>query len=87
LEIREKALGPDHPSTANSLKNLGLFYAKRGRLLQAEPLLRRALAIAEKAVGIEDPKTTRLAQTYSQVLQKLGRAHEAHNLRKRCEKR
>ena len=33
LEIREKALGLEHPDTAVSLNNLGTLYANRGRLL------------------------------------------------------
>jgi hypothetical protein len=51
LAIREKALGPEHPSTAMSLNNLaGLLYAQ-GDLAGARPLLERALSIEEKALG------------------------------------
>ncbi len=50
LEIREKALGPDHPDVANSLNNLASLYDEQGRYGEAEPLLKRALTILEKAL-------------------------------------
>src|SRR5688572_21745800 len=56
LEIREKALGPEHPVTATSLNNLAMLYYATGAYAQAEPLLKRALEIREKALGPEHPK-------------------------------
>ena len=56
LAITEKALGPEHPSTATCLSNLaGLLYA-RGDLPGARPLIERALAIDEKVYGLEHPE-------------------------------
>ena len=40
LAIREKALGPDHPDTAQSLNNLAELYDTQGRYDEAEPLYR-----------------------------------------------
>jgi tetratricopeptide (TPR) repeat protein len=57
LAIDEKALGPEHPSTAISLNNLGSLLKARGDLAGAEPLYRRALAIDEKALGPDHPYT------------------------------
>ena len=57
LAIRERALGPDHPDTAQSLNNLAELYHSQGRLNEAEPLLQRALAIAEQALGPAHPHT------------------------------
>ena len=37
------------------LNTLALLYANQGRYAEAEPLLRRALAINEKALGSEHP--------------------------------
>jgi tetratricopeptide (TPR) repeat protein len=51
LAIREKALGPEHPSTATSLNNLALLYDSMGDYAKAEPLYQRSLAIREKALG------------------------------------
>ena len=55
LEIREKALGPEHPDTANSLNNLALLYQVMGAYEQALPLYQRALKIIEKSLGPEHP--------------------------------
>ena len=51
LDIREKALGLDHPDVALALHNLGFIYNAQGRYAEAEPLLRRALIIRETALG------------------------------------
>jgi CHAT domain-containing protein len=55
LELREKALGPEHPDVAQSLHNLALIYRFKGDYAKAEPLFQRALAIWEKALGPEHP--------------------------------
>jgi tetratricopeptide (TPR) repeat protein len=41
LAIREKALGPDHPSTVLSVRNYALFLRERGRAAEAEKLQAR----------------------------------------------
>jgi len=55
LELREKALGPEHPDVARSLNNLAALYWKKGDYAKAEPLYQRALAIREKTLGPEHP--------------------------------
>ena len=55
LDIREKALGPDHPLVGTSLNNLAELYRSHGRYAEAEPLYERSLAIREKALGPEHP--------------------------------
>jgi tetratricopeptide (TPR) repeat protein len=51
LTIREQALGPTHPDTAQSLNNLAVLLLDQGELAVARPLLERALAIKEQALG------------------------------------
>ena len=51
LDIREEALGPDHPDVALTLHNLGFIYNAQGRYTEAKPLLQRALIIRETALG------------------------------------
>ena len=46
--IFEKALGPEHPNVATSLNNLAALYDSEGRYADAEPFLKRSLAIFEK---------------------------------------
>src|SRR6266508_1201029 len=55
LELREKALGPDHPDVAQSLHNLAIIHRLKGDYAKAEPLFQRALDIKEKALGPESP--------------------------------
>jgi tetratricopeptide (TPR) repeat protein len=43
LAIREKAFGHEHPETAQSLHNLALVLQAQGNLIEARPLLERAL--------------------------------------------
>ena len=44
LVIREKALGPVHPTVATSLNNLASLYQDQGNYGAAEPLFKRAFA-------------------------------------------
>ena len=48
LAITEKALGPEHPTTATSLNNLAGLLQDQGDLAAARPLYERALAIKEQ---------------------------------------
>ncbi|SLM38133.1 tpr repeat protein [Lasallia pustulata] len=43
LEGREKAWGPEHTSTLDTGHNLGLVYARQGKMAEAEAMYRRAL--------------------------------------------
>ena len=43
--------GSEHPNTATSLNNLAELYRAQGRYGEAEPLMKRALASDEKALG------------------------------------
>ena len=45
LEIDEATYGPDHPSVGIRLSNLPTLLLATNRLWEAEPLMRRALAI------------------------------------------
>jgi tetratricopeptide (TPR) repeat protein len=57
IAIKEKTLGPEHPSLALSLLNLGSHFKGLDQFAEAEPYLRRALAIQEKALGADHPET------------------------------
>jgi tetratricopeptide (TPR) repeat protein len=65
LAIREKALGVDHPSTANTLSDLSLLEFYEHRYGEAERFAERALPIQEKAYGSE-------SLTVSTTLNRLG---------------
>lgn len=53
LDMREAALGPDHPDVAAALVALGNVYRMQNRASEAAPFYRRALAIQERALGAE----------------------------------
>ena len=55
VDNSEKALGPNHPNVAFSLNNLAALYASQGRYADAEPLLKRALAVRETVLGPSHP--------------------------------
>jgi tetratricopeptide (TPR) repeat protein len=55
LEIREHALGPNHPDVANSLDDLAIIYQNQGRYAEALPLIQRSLEIREHALGPNHP--------------------------------
>ena len=51
----EGRLGPDHFDLVYGINNLGLIYISLHRHSEAEPLLKRALAIRERALGPDHP--------------------------------
>ena len=53
----ERVLGPEHPSTASSLNNLGEIYRFQGRYREAEPLYKRSLGTITKVLGPDHPDT------------------------------
>ena len=63
LAIREKALGPDHPTVATSSNNLAHSYDAQGRYAEAEPLYKRALAIRRRRWARTIPLSPRASIT------------------------
>jgi hypothetical protein len=57
LAGKEKAWGPEHTSTLDTVNNLGILYADQGRHKDAEMMYNRALAGFEKAWGPEHTST------------------------------
>ena len=72
LAVREKVLGPEHPSTAESLNNFAVWLQTLGDLAGARPLHERALAIREKTLGPEHPGTAYSLANLAKLLQTLG---------------
>jgi tetratricopeptide (TPR) repeat protein len=73
----EKALGPEHPNVATSLSNLAGLYQAQGRYADAEPLLKRALAIQEKALGPDHPDVARSLNNLATLFTAEGRYADA----------
>lgn len=68
----------------NALNKLGLIYLQTGRYVDAEPLLRRAASILEKAVGIDDPRLAACLSNLAQLCRKQGKYLEAKRLLERA---
>ena len=59
LQGYEKAWGPEHTSTLDTVNNLANLYADQGKLVEAEQMYQRALQGKEKAWGPEHTSTDR----------------------------
>jgi CHAT domain-containing protein len=57
LDIREQALGSEHPDSAASMRNLVQLYRVTGAFSKAEALCKRVLEIRERTAGAEHPDT------------------------------
>ena len=53
----EKAWGPDHTSTLDTVNNLDNLYKSQGKLDEAEKMFQRALQGYEKALGVDKVTT------------------------------
>ncbi|KAK1837689.1 NB-ARC and TPR domain protein, partial [Colletotrichum chrysophilum] len=73
----EKALGPDHTSTLNTVNNLGIFYKDQGRLKEAEAMYERALQGKEKALGPDHTSTLNTVNNLGLLYSDQGRLKEA----------
>ena len=84
VELRERALGPDHPSVAADLAALAAVVEARGRHAEAEAMYVRALAIFERVYG---PVHYEIAVTLNNVAgirEAAGRPEEAEALYRRA---
>src|SRR5579884_1176749 len=80
LRIYQKALGPEHPSTATTMDALASLYQAQGRYEQAEPLYQDALRIYQKALGPEHPSTAATMHALASLYQAQGRYEQAEPL-------
>jgi tetratricopeptide (TPR) repeat protein len=55
LELKERVLGPEHPSTLTSMYNLAGVLRDQGKYEAAEEMHRRALELCERVLGPEHP--------------------------------
>ena len=73
----EKAWGPDHTFTLNSVHNLGVLYADQGLLKDAEMMYDRALVGKEKAWGPDHTSTLNTVNNLGLLYADQGRLEEA----------
>ncbi|MEM7156276.1 MAG: serine/threonine-protein kinase [Myxococcota bacterium] len=77
LAIRERVLGPDHPTVATSVKELGNAYYEWHDFEAALEQYERALALRERALGPEHPAVAVIHNNIGNALNDLDRQDEA----------
>ena len=70
--MRRATLGDRHPSTLNSINNLGQLLQAKGDLTTAEPLLREALEVSREVLGNRHPSTLISINNLGTLLNKKG---------------
>jgi tetratricopeptide (TPR) repeat protein len=80
LEQIDHRLGPNHPATASALNNLAALLQATNRLAEAEPLMRRALAIDEASYGNDHPMVAICLNNLAKLLHDTNRLAEAEPL-------
>ncbi len=69
--------------TSRLMSQLGVYFLKKALFVEAEPLLRRALAIDETSLGSEHPNVATHLNNLAQLLQATNRPEEAEPLSRR----
>src|SRR5689334_5735917 len=77
------SLGPDHPEVAIYLNNLATLLKDTNRVGEAEPLMRRALAITEASLGPDHPDVATRLNNLARLLQDTNQLGEAEPLMRR----
>jgi tetratricopeptide (TPR) repeat protein/transcriptional regulator with XRE-family HTH domain len=80
LQIREQALGPDHPEVAAVLNRLAYLSLNQSRYTEAEALFERALQIWKQTLGPEHPETVVAFHNLGTLFLNQGRYTEAEAL-------
>src|SRR5271166_6170358 len=75
--------GPEHYEVAVNLNNLAANYHQQGRLADAEPPYRRALALKEKLLGANHPDVALTLNNLAVLCKQEGRYTEAAALYQR----
>jgi CHAT domain-containing protein/Tfp pilus assembly protein PilF len=83
---RAQSKSPDlsHPNDADSLNEFARQYLKQGRYKDAEPLLKRALVLREKALGPDHPSVASVLNNLGLLYVKQGRYADAEQLYQRA---
>ena len=84
LQVREKALGVEHPDTLSSVRDLASILQDQGKLMEAEKMYRRALQGREKILGVESPSTLSSVRDLASILRDQGKLVEAEKMYQRA---
>ncbi|AXE83653.1 hypothetical protein C1703_01505 [Streptomyces sp. Go-475] len=81
--LRERVLGPDHPDTLVSRREVAVGLGWLGRWADALTEYRRVAAARERVLGADHPDTLASRNDEAHCLQQLGRGAEAAALYRR----
>ena len=84
LELRETALGLQHPDTLSSVNNMAVVLDHQGKYEHAEQMSRRALNGRETVLGMEHPDTLTSASHLALILWSQGSYDEAEKVNRRA---
>ncbi|PMD18044.1 HET-domain-containing protein [Hyaloscypha hepaticicola] len=84
LQGYEKAWGPEHTSTLDTVNNLAVLYATQGKLVEAELMYQRALQGYEKAWGPEHTSTLSTVNNIGLLYATQGKLVEAELMYQRA---
>jgi tetratricopeptide (TPR) repeat protein len=84
LQLKEKGLSVEHPSTLGSLNNLALVLDSQGKYAEAEQMHRQALQLKEKVLGVEHPSTLNSLNNLALVLDSQGKYAEAEQIHRQA---
>ncbi|KAN0087098.1 hypothetical protein V8E54_000786 [Elaphomyces granulatus] len=84
LQGYERARGPDHASTLNTVNNLGNLYRSQGKLDEAEKMYQRALQGKEKAWGPDHTSTLDTVNNLGLLYADQGKLDEAEKMYQRA---
>lgn len=84
LAGQERALGPDHPSTLDTVNNLGSLYWVQGKLEPAEQMYQRVLAAQEQSFGPDHSSTLNTVHNLSTLYWAQGKLELAEQMYQRA---
>ena len=84
IVFKEAQLGPEHPSTLNTVGNLAILLQGLGERAEARALYERVLRCEEKVLGPEHPDTLATVGNLANLLKDLGEWAEARALFERA---
>ena len=80
LDIQRNTLGPEHPETLRTMKQLADLLIVEGNLAEAEQLNRETLEIQRRVLGPDNPDTLGVMGSLAITLMNEGRYAEAEKL-------
>ena len=85
LTGNERALGPDHTSTLDTVGSLGTLYHNQGKLAEAEQMYERALAGKKRELGLDHRSTLDTVHNLGSLYRDQGKLTEAEQMYERAQ--